>query len=158
MCLSLSYCHGSISGWSGLFLILVSSDTMHVFLLGDVRWFHFRPERNLKAITEASSNLDDPTLGPCPTFPDCGFRQPNSGVALSCLDCFLRNGSLYRFEYGVQHQFFFPEYGVAHVLPHHRIHRRMLSTEQRIFFKMGLVTMMCFKTIVKILPCTEKLV
>ncbi|KAL8494866.1 hypothetical protein ACS0TY_019148 [Phlomoides rotata] len=38
---------------------------------------------------------------PCPTFPDCGFRQPNSGVVLSCLDCFLRNGSLYAFEYGV---------------------------------------------------------
>ncbi|XP_057805840.1 protein LEAD-SENSITIVE 1-like [Salvia miltiorrhiza] len=37
----------------------------------------------------------------CPTFPDCGFRQPDSGVVLSCLDCFLRNGSLYCFEYGV---------------------------------------------------------
>ncbi|KAA8520771.1 hypothetical protein F0562_014957 [Nyssa sinensis] len=37
----------------------------------------------------------------CPTFPDCGFRQPNSGVVLSCLDCFLRNGSLYCFEYEV---------------------------------------------------------
>ncbi|KAL9141893.1 hypothetical protein ABFS82_14G133400 [Erythranthe guttata] len=37
----------------------------------------------------------------CPTFPDCGFRQPNSGVVLSCLSCFLRNGSLYCFEYGV---------------------------------------------------------
>lgn len=37
----------------------------------------------------------------CPTFPDCGFRQQNSGVVLSCLDCFLRNGSLYCFEYEV---------------------------------------------------------
>lgn len=37
----------------------------------------------------------------CPTYPDCGFRQPNSGVVLSCVDCFLRNGSLYAFEYGV---------------------------------------------------------
>ncbi|KAG6403700.1 hypothetical protein SASPL_135928 [Salvia splendens] len=37
----------------------------------------------------------------CPTFPDCGFRHPDSGVVLSCLDCFLRNGSLYCFEYGV---------------------------------------------------------
>ncbi|KAI7988642.1 hypothetical protein LOK49_LG13G00893 [Camellia lanceoleosa] len=34
-------------------------------------------------------------------FPNCGFRHPNSGVVLSCLDCFLANGSLYRFEYGV---------------------------------------------------------
>ncbi|RAL48045.1 hypothetical protein DM860_017836 [Cuscuta australis] len=41
----------------------------------------------------------------CPNFPDCGFQQqPNSGgsgVVLSCLDCFLKNGSLYCFEYGV---------------------------------------------------------
>ncbi|KAL3517317.1 hypothetical protein ACH5RR_024219 [Cinchona calisaya] len=37
----------------------------------------------------------------CPIFPDCGFRQPKSGVVLSCLDCFLQNGSLYSFEYGV---------------------------------------------------------
>lgn len=34
-------------------------------------------------------------------FPDCGFRQPDSGVVLSCLDCFLENGTLYCFEYGV---------------------------------------------------------
>lgn len=44
---------------------------------------------------------DDSTSTPCPTVPDCGFRQPNSGVVLSCLDCFLRNGSLYCFEYDV---------------------------------------------------------
>ncbi|KAI9121195.1 hypothetical protein K1719_008228 [Acacia pycnantha] len=44
---------------------------------------------------------DDDTSSPCPTFPDCGFKQPNSGVVLSCLDCFLRNGSLYCFEYEV---------------------------------------------------------
>lgn len=37
----------------------------------------------------------------CMIFPDCGFRQPNSGVVLSCLDCFLGSGSLYCFEYGV---------------------------------------------------------
>lgn len=37
----------------------------------------------------------------CPTYPDCGLRQPSSGVVLSCLDCFLKNGSLYSFEYGV---------------------------------------------------------
>ncbi|XP_057967514.1 protein LEAD-SENSITIVE 1-like [Malania oleifera] len=46
----------------------------------------------------ASSSKHQPI---CPTFPDCGFRQPGSGVILSCLDCFLGNGSLYLFEYGV---------------------------------------------------------
>lgn len=69
--------------------------------VGGSKVVHFRPERNLKSMTETSSNLDDPTSNSCPTFPDCGFRQPNSGVFLSCLDCFLRNGSLYCFEYGV---------------------------------------------------------
>ncbi|GFQ01909.1 zinc finger CCCH domain-containing protein 30 [Phtheirospermum japonicum] len=42
----------------------------------------------------------------CPIFPDCGFRQTNSNVVLSCLDCFLRNGSLYSFEYGVRPSLF----------------------------------------------------
>ena len=36
----------------------------------------------------------------CPTFPDCGFQRPGSGVVLTCLDCFLRGGALHRFEYG----------------------------------------------------------
>ncbi|CAF1926737.1 BnaC05g14600D [Brassica napus] len=64
---------------------------------------HFRPEQNLnsssssspmESFTSASYSSEDI----CPTFPDCGFRQPNSGVVLSCLDCFLKNGSLYCFE------------------------------------------------------------
>lgn len=53
---------------------------------------------------ENSPNTGDGMSSPplsCPTFPDCGFRQPESGVVLSCLDCFLQNGSLYCFEYEV---------------------------------------------------------
>ncbi|KHN16420.1 hypothetical protein glysoja_033824 [Glycine soja] len=73
----------------------------HGIFVGGSKVVHFRPERNLKSMTETSSNWDDPTSNPCPTFPDCGFRQPNCGVVLSCLDCFLRNGSLYCFEYEV---------------------------------------------------------
>lgn len=49
-----------------------------------------------------SSGLNSKLPSVCQTFPDCGFRQPNSGVILSCLDCFLGNGNLYCFEYGVQ--------------------------------------------------------
>lgn len=37
----------------------------------------------------------------CLRCPDCGFQRENSGVMLSCLDCFLAGGPLYRFEYGV---------------------------------------------------------
>ena len=64
---------------------------------------HFtRP--NVNSSSETSIDSYDEISGlssSCPTFPDCGFRLPNSGVFLSCLDCFLRNGSLYCFEYGV---------------------------------------------------------
>ncbi|XP_021815049.1 uncharacterized protein LOC110757664 [Prunus avium] len=71
----------------------------HGIYLGGSKVVHFRPEGNLNLSTEASSDVYDSMS--CPTFPDCGFRQPNSGVVLSCLDCFLKNGSLYCFEYGV---------------------------------------------------------
>ncbi|URE27223.1 Major Facilitator superfamily [Musa troglodytarum] len=51
--------------------------------------------------SSGSSSLSSGVPSVCPTFPDCGFHQPNSGVILSCLDCFLGNGSLYCFKYGV---------------------------------------------------------
>ncbi|CAI9261013.1 unnamed protein product [Lactuca saligna] len=38
---------------------------------------------------------------------DCGFRRRGSGVVISCLNCFLQNGDLYRFEYGVSKAEFF---------------------------------------------------
>lgn len=47
------------------------------------------------------SSLSFKAPSTCPNFPDCGFQQPESGVALSCVECFLGNGSLYRFEYEV---------------------------------------------------------
>ncbi|KAI3854481.1 hypothetical protein MKX03_003296 [Papaver bracteatum] len=43
----------------------------------------------------------------CSNFPDCGFKNPNSGVVISCLDCFLGSGSLYLFEYKVTPSIFF---------------------------------------------------
>lgn len=56
--------------------------------------------------TPSASNEEEEEEAQCPTFPDCGFRQPNSGVILSCLDCFLNNGSLYSFQYGVSPSIF----------------------------------------------------
>ncbi|URD73998.1 hypothetical protein MUK42_08127 [Musa troglodytarum] len=50
---------------------------------------------------DASSGSSSAASAICPTFPDCGFRQPDSGVTLCRLDCFLGNGALHRFEYGV---------------------------------------------------------
>ncbi|KAH7863149.1 hypothetical protein Vadar_013950 [Vaccinium darrowii] len=37
----------------------------------------------------------------CSKGPDCGLRQPGNGVALSCLDCFLGNKKLRRYQYEV---------------------------------------------------------
>ncbi|KAF8111514.1 hypothetical protein N665_0074s0045 [Sinapis alba] len=79
----------------------------HGIFVGGSKVVHFRPEHNnLNSSSSSSSPMESFTSasaseGICPTFPDCGFRQPNSGVVLSCLDCFLKNGSLYCFEYGV---------------------------------------------------------
>ncbi|KAL2893304.1 Lecithin retinol acyltransferase [Bienertia sinuspersici] len=71
--------------------------------VGGSKVVHFTPDRNqnLNAGDAENSDLVKGISSPCPTFPDCGFRQPNSGVILSCLDCFLGNGSIYLFEYGV---------------------------------------------------------
>eukprot|EP01018_Ginkgo_biloba_P033561 Gb_37360 [translate_table: standard] len=34
------------------------------------------------------------------TCTDCGFQQEKNGVVISCLNCFLAGGPLYRFDYG----------------------------------------------------------
>nr|XP_043630440.1 protein LEAD-SENSITIVE 1-like [Erigeron canadensis] len=37
----------------------------------------------------------------CAAFPDCGFKLANSGVVISCLNCFIGTGNLYLYQYGV---------------------------------------------------------
>ncbi|CAH8335110.1 unnamed protein product [Eruca vesicaria subsp. sativa] len=82
----------------------------HGVFVGGSKVVHFKPEQSLNASSSSSSSVsevnDSSSEAPCPTYPDCGFKQPNSGVLLSCLDCFLKNGSLYRFEYGVSSSMF----------------------------------------------------
>ncbi|KAG5626535.1 hypothetical protein H5410_011753, partial [Solanum commersonii] len=69
----------------------------HGIFVGGSKVVHFtRVEGSSDAANEISGLSSS-----CPIFPDCGFRLPNSGVVLSCLNCFLRTGSLYSFEYGV---------------------------------------------------------
>jgi hypothetical protein len=75
--------------------------------VGDNKVVHFSPERNSNSSTwicSDSSFCKSAVI--CSSYPECGFRQPNSGVLRSCLDCFLGNGSLYRFKYGVSRSFF----------------------------------------------------
>ncbi|KAM7525929.1 hypothetical protein LguiA_015831 [Lonicera macranthoides] len=83
----------------------------HGIYVGGSKVVHFTREQNFgsggdsslgssgSSLNFSASSQKVPSI--CPNFPDCGFQQPESGVILSCLDCFLSNGSLYRFEYGV---------------------------------------------------------
>lgn len=76
----------------------------HGIYVGGQKVVHFTRKKeasssNYSSSSSSSSKLELPSA--CPTIPDCGFQQPNSGVIISCLDCFLDEGSLYRFEYGV---------------------------------------------------------
>uniref|UniRef100_M4F8J1 LRAT domain-containing protein n=1 Tax=Brassica campestris TaxID=3711 RepID=M4F8J1_BRACM len=83
----------------------------HGVFVGGCKLVHFKPEQSLKASSSSSSSSSTASSevnndSSCPTYPDCGFKQPNSGVLLSCLDCFLKNGTLYRFTYGVSSSMF----------------------------------------------------
>ncbi|KAK2978664.1 hypothetical protein RJ640_019121 [Escallonia rubra] len=77
--------------------------------VGGNKVVHFTREQNSSSGDYSASSISSPGFSTssskvpstCPNFPDCGFRQPESGVVLSCLDCFLGCGSLYHFEYGV---------------------------------------------------------
>ncbi|KAK4487747.1 hypothetical protein RD792_005582 [Penstemon davidsonii] len=64
---------------------------------------HFiNPDRNLSAKSSftGSSSLITSFPTTC-SNPGCDFTKDNNGVTISCLDCFLKNGSLYRYHYGV---------------------------------------------------------
>ncbi|GJM99317.1 hypothetical protein PR202_ga16407 [Eleusine coracana subsp. coracana] len=75
----------------------------HGIYVGGSKVVHFTRKKETEGSdsSDSTSILTSEAPSECPTFPDCGFQLPNSGVVLTCLDCFLRNGSLYCFEYGV---------------------------------------------------------
>ncbi|XP_025821840.1 uncharacterized protein LOC112897693 isoform X2 [Panicum hallii] len=76
----------------------------HGIYVGGSKVVHFtrKKEAGTAGLDSAIAVSSLLSQGPdeCPTFPDCGFQLPDSGVVLTCLDCFLRGGSLHRFEYG----------------------------------------------------------
>lgn len=82
---------------------VVYAYTHHGIYVGGSKVVHFTRKSDMSSSMDSSlgSSRSSQLPSSCPTFPDCGFRQPDSGVVLSCLDCFLGNGSLYLFEYGV---------------------------------------------------------
>ncbi|KAL5719038.1 hypothetical protein ACHQM5_011872 [Ranunculus cassubicifolius] len=89
----------------------------HGIYVGGSKVVHFTRERTGSSgvgtspgTSLASFASSSKLPSPCPTFPDCGFRQDDSGVSLTCLDCFLGNGSLYCFEYGVSPSIFLAKF------------------------------------------------
>ncbi|EPS66031.1 hypothetical protein M569_08744, partial [Genlisea aurea] len=71
----------------------------HGIFVGNGKVVHFTR-------SESSEDQNDKQTPGCKSFPDCGFRQRNSNVVISCLDCFLGDGKLYCFEYGVSPSIF----------------------------------------------------
>ncbi|KAH6827954.1 hypothetical protein C2S53_014773 [Perilla frutescens var. hirtella] len=76
----------------------------HGIYIGGDKVVHFTQGQNLSSdnssFTSFSSSVPNAT-STCLNFPDCTCREHRSGVIMSCLNCFLGNGSLSRFEYGV---------------------------------------------------------
>ncbi|GLJ17309.1 hypothetical protein SUGI_0300520 [Cryptomeria japonica] len=64
----------------------------HGIYIGENRVIHF--QNSVEGTILASSS---PPVGPCP---NCRYRSETSGVVVSCLDCFLLGGKIYRYEYG----------------------------------------------------------
>ncbi|KAM3276924.1 hypothetical protein ACQJBY_045003 [Aegilops geniculata] len=75
----------------------------HGIYVGGSKVVHFTRKKEVESSDSSNtiSGLISRASSECPTFPDCGFQLADSGVVLTCLDCFLGNGSLYCFEYGV---------------------------------------------------------
>ncbi|KAK4400257.1 hypothetical protein Sango_1131800 [Sesamum angolense] len=79
----------------------------HGIYVGGNKVVHFTHDRQyLGSSSQApstwfSTSASDVPSAACLDIPDCGFGKQRSGVIISCLNCFLGNGLLYRFEYGV---------------------------------------------------------
>ncbi|XP_006360725.1 uncharacterized protein [Solanum tuberosum] len=81
----------------------------HGIYVGGSKVVHFTRDQNVvsgdpilfSAPLNCSSASSTNVSSTCTNIPDCGFQQKESGVVLSCLDCFLgEEGLLYRFDYG----------------------------------------------------------
>ncbi|MFS7923640.1 putative LRAT domain-containing protein [Helianthus anomalus] len=102
-----------IYAWRTLFIY-----SHHGIYVGENKVIHFNSDQ-AKATSASGSNLtphrsNSPDCefsqpisghscgsGSCLCTYYCGFHQPESGVTLSCLNCFLKKDSLYLYEYGV---------------------------------------------------------
>ncbi|KAG5539470.1 hypothetical protein RHGRI_019871 [Rhododendron griersonianum] len=80
----------------------------HGIYIGNGLVIHFTPPPGKLTASNPFSSLSSSSSAPgrgqqrtCPNHPRCGSRKAGSGVAITCLDCFIEEGSLNRYEYGV---------------------------------------------------------
>lgn len=80
----------------------------HGIFIGEDKVINFvNPKRgSFRFSVGSSSSVGDKKLIPCPKPKYCGLEKvTGSGVRVSCIDCFIKNGSLYRFKYQASHGF-----------------------------------------------------
>ncbi|XP_059285402.1 protein LEAD-SENSITIVE 1-like [Lycium ferocissimum] len=89
----------------------------HGIYVGDSKVVHYTQQNSVsgepilssapfKCSSASSANVGLGTeVSTTCSIPECVFQQKRSGVVLSCLNCFLGGGQLYRFEYGVNTSF-----------------------------------------------------
>ncbi|KAI3470761.1 hypothetical protein Pfo_027424 [Paulownia fortunei] len=77
----------------------------HGIYVGGNKVVHFTQDQYLSSSGHSRSPWFSSSFSNVPAacldILDCGFRTHGSGVIMSCLNCFLGDGLLYRFEYGV---------------------------------------------------------
>nr|XP_043628684.1 protein LEAD-SENSITIVE 1-like [Erigeron canadensis] len=94
---------------------------------------------NLSSCSRCLSLTDQNLQASCLNFPDCGFKLADSGVVISCLNCFTGTGNLYRYRYGVKKVEYFSKIrgGTCTIAqsdpPHEVIHRAMYLLQNNIF-------------------------
>ncbi|KAL1542178.1 protein LEAD-SENSITIVE 1-like [Salvia divinorum] len=76
----------------------------HGIYIGDDKVVHFTQEQNFSPGGSPSFCVSSSAQAYAVLCldSDCASREHESGVVMSCLNCFLGGGSLYRFEYGVR--------------------------------------------------------
>ncbi|KAG5539468.1 hypothetical protein RHGRI_019869 [Rhododendron griersonianum] len=80
----------------------------HGIYIGNGLVIHFTPppekvtaSNPFSSLSSSSSASGQDQQRTCPNHPRCGSRKAGSRVAIICLDCFLEEGLLWRYEYGV---------------------------------------------------------
>ncbi|KAJ0602439.1 putative LRAT domain-containing protein [Helianthus annuus] len=74
----------------------------HGIYVGEMKVIHFAPKQeNAKSSVDCEFWRHESGSGSCLCTYYCGFHQPKNGLIISCLNCFIRTGSVYLYQYGL---------------------------------------------------------